>query len=442
MIRLSRYAPIAVGLFVMLASAASARAAVAPAGRHGAETVLYKFRTFADGAVANPGLLQDSSGAFIGSTYSGGGIGGVVFKLAPARHGTYAESVLYTFGGNTDGDSPNGPLIEDAGGSIYGSTDFGGSSACFGEGCGTVYKLTPAGSGAYTESILYVFSDAGDGAHPYGPLVADAGGALYGTTEYSGSGGCVSDHCGAIFKLTPAGSGAYTESIIYVFTGGKGGQYVSPGLLVDASGALYGTTGAGGAPNLGVAFKLTPQSGTYVETVLHTFRGRDGATPDGALIADAAGDLYGATADGGEITNTGCSVLGRAPGCGAVFELSPHGGGYVETVLHRFSPSEGLQVQPGLLADAHGDLFGAARLGGSCSFSGQGGCGTAFELVPRGGRYTLRVLRDFAGGVNDGLQPNGNIVQGADGALYGTTILGGGTGCVGLGCGTVYRLTY
>ncbi len=178
-----------------------------------------------------------------------------------------------------------------------------------------------------------------------------------------------------MFKLTPTGSG-YAESVIHYFTGKQhDGESPLAGVTVDASGAVYGTAISGGPGSAGVVFKLTPQaSGQYTESLLHSFAGApDGAIPVAGVIADQSGALYGETLYGG----TGCP----SQGCGTVYELAPSGSGYTETVLYSFQGgSDGSGPTSGLLAGAHGALFGITQAGGSCSTSG--GCGTVFEVTP------------------------------------------------------------
>ena len=267
------------------------------------------------GFAPRAGLIADSTGALYGTAAHGGGpwpFGrGVVFKLTPNADG-YTESVIHVFRGyrEHDGSLPDAALIRDAGGSLYGTTYAGGRRLCPEArpthgltSCGTVFKLSPAGSG-YQETVLYAFRGGKDGANPATSLVADSFGALYGTTEQGGV-GCYSGHgCGTVFKLTPSSSG-YKESILYRFQG-FGDGYAPSALIIDAAGALYGTTYTGGPAHQGTVFKLTPSAGGYTKSVLYAFRGAGpvpdgchGAYPDAALIAGRDGALYGTTIFGG-----------------------------------------------------------------------------------------------------------------------------------------------
>src|ERR1700722_2777769 len=229
------------------------------------------------GFTPRAGLIADSTGALYGTAAHGGGpwpFGrGVVFKLTP-NAGGYTESLLHVFRGDRehDGAIPDASLIRDAGGSLYGTTYAGGRRLWPEElphhgltSCGTVYRLSPAGSG-YQETVLYAFRGGKDGANPGTSLIADSSGALYGTTEQGGNVGCFSGHgCGTVFKLTPSGSG-YKESTVYRFQG-FGAGYAPSALIIDAAGALYGTTYTGGPAGQGTVFKLTPSAGGYTKSV-------------------------------------------------------------------------------------------------------------------------------------------------------------------------------
>jgi uncharacterized protein YceK len=235
--------------------------------------------------------------------------------------------VLYSFqGGTSDGDVPNGGLITDGSGNLYGTTLQGGSGGCTASasiiGCGTVFKLTPGGGGSYTESVLYSFlGGTTDGAYPYSGLVTDSTGNLYGTTFVGGPGTGIcnsqnsSSGCGTVFKLTLGGSGNYTEIVLHYFqAGASDGANPTHGLIIDSSGNLYGASGGGTG---GAVFLLTPGSGgSYSEAVLYSFNDAisDGAFPTD-LIMDGSGKLYGTTELGGTGT---CSPSG----CGTVFKIT------------------------------------------------------------------------------------------------------------------------
>jgi uncharacterized repeat protein (TIGR03803 family) len=409
------------------------------------ETVLYRFTGPPDGEFPGAGLLVDGAGRFFGTTEAGGKSGsGTVFRLTPSGGG-YKESIIHSFkGGSADGARPESDLIADSHGVFYGTTFLGGTTSV-----GIVFKLTPSGRGGYTESVLYSFKGGADGSNPFAGLLADSTGALYGTTTSGGASG----H-GTVFKLTSVGTG-YTESVLYSFKGGIDGAKPFGGLIADSSGALYGTTAAGGSggdldtgepvsavcwPRVGgcgIVFKLTPSGNGYAESVLYRFvGGSDGWGPTGALIWGAMGALYGTTDYGGG----GCT---GPVGAGTAFKLAPSGNRYIETVISHFDClNTGGTPFAGLIADSSGVLYGTTSQG---RFSNCGpGCGAVFSLTPSGSGYNETTLYGFCGiECNDGAIPEGRLVIDASGALYGTTTYGGASSCQSYwgGCGTVFKLT-
>ncbi len=377
--------------------------------------MLYQFPLRKTGNTPS-GLLR-VNGNFYGTTALGGMSNvGTVFELTSQGKLTS----LYSFSHNTsDGRNPTiGPLIRDRAGNLYGTTQNGGDLNCIAfliRGCGTVFKLSPYGK----ETILHSFSGAPtDGATPLAGLVADSAGNLYGTT-YVGGTGCNGQGCGTVYKITPSG----TETVLYSFTGGADGSnpyYVD--LVIDPAGNLYGTTVGGGdltcgghGAGCGVVFKVDP---TGKETVLHAFAGgTDGGGPSSGLVRDSNGNLYGTATSGG-----------NCRGCGLVFKVDPTGN---ETVLYNFTTEE---VQPtlsasSLLLDPAGNLYGTTLYGGSLSD------GTVFEVSSQG-VYTM--LHSFD--VNDGEFPVAGLVRDNAGNLYGTTSGGGNFSC-SLGCGVVFKIT-
>jgi uncharacterized repeat protein (TIGR03803 family) len=335
-----------------------------------------------------------------------------------------AEKVLHVFGGGADGSAPNSALTGGPVKYMYGTTMTGGDAGCLdgeGAGCGTIFQVDTAGE----EKVLYAFSGGdSDGAFPQGGLTADKAGNYYGVT---GAGG--TNDAGAVYRLAPDG----TESILYAFQGGSDGRGPIGNLALDSNGNLYGTASQGGnlscAPpsGCGTVFEVLP-GGTL--TVLHTFQGgADGEVPQGGVISDSGGNLYGTTAIGGNGANCGSS------GCGTVFRIAPDG---TETILHAFQSngSDGVAPGPNLILDNSGDLFGVTGEGGTCWDSV--GCGTVFRVTPDG---TETVLYSFQGG-DDGYRPGSGVVMDGKGNLYGTTNIGGGSGCkYKAGCGTVFKLT-
>jgi uncharacterized repeat protein (TIGR03803 family) len=225
---------------------------------------------------------------------------GTVFKLAANPDGTYTETVLHHFAGGNDGEYPFSGLIADGAGSLYGTTYYGGGNGCYGYGCGTVFEMTPNSDGTYTVSALHRFSGGRDGQHPYAGLLADADGHLFGTTSEGGDDRACLNGCGTVFKLTPNADGTYTESVLHSFAGGAYGQFPIAGLMADGAGNLYGTTYEGGGTSCsgwcGTVFTLSP---TGILRVLHSFNGADGGHATAGLIADAGGNLYGTTRQGG-----------------------------------------------------------------------------------------------------------------------------------------------
>ena len=325
--------------------------------------------------------------------------------ISPPSH-AQTFKVLYTFAGYpTDGDQPDARLFMDASGNLYGTTRYGGShEGCPGKWqCGAVFKLDTNG----VETVLYNFSGP-DGANPTSNLVMDANGALYGTTEYGGyTDRCRSTGsagCGAVFKLSSDGK----ETVLHRFTGGADGAFPLAAMVMDPAGALYGTTPYGGAAGGGVAFKLVGKK----ETVLHSFCSwpncNDGAYIGSGLIMDAAGNLYGTAAFGGD---TDC-------GCGVVYKLA----GKKETILHAFkSPPDGGEPVSTLYMDSSGNLYGTTAYGGTFNYS----AGTVFEVSPDRKEHVLHKFQINGNKQRDGYHPQNAVVQDAAGDIYGSTAEGG-----------------
>jgi len=327
-------------------------------------------------------------------------------------------SVLQDFNySGTDGSAPVGGVIFDSAGNLYGTTAGGGNSCFGGVGCGTVFELSPKG-GAWTETVLYRFNSGTDGAYPLAGMIFDRAGNLYGTTEFDGTYGC-----GAVFELSPTGGGNWAEKVLYNFANSAtDGCAPQAGLILDAAGNLYGTTTFGGnlscytyRAGCGTVFELIPQTGgIWTEKVLHFFTGKDGAEPYYAgVVFDGAGNLYGTTFAGG------------SRGFGTVFELTPKSHGHwVEKVLHTFNlGKDGVQPWSGLCIDAAGNLYGTTYAGGSSGY------GTIFEVSPHGKNWTEKVIHAFSNNGTDGYQPEGNsLILDRAGNLYGTTTWGGAVG--------------
>ena len=316
----------------------------------GTEQVLYTFGGGCDGQTPEANLIADQAGDLFGTTLLGGacsGLGfGTVFELAASG----GEQVIHAFGGLSagDGSGPEGPVIFDTAGDLYGTTVAGGNAGC-GGGCGTIFKITPDG----TESIVYAFMGGTDGFAPSAGLLSDSAGDLFGTAKDGGNANCNSgDGCGTVFKIASDG----TFSVLYTFQGGSDGEAPKSTLVEDSSGDLYGTTiGGGGNCNCGTVFRLAPDG---TETILHGFQGgTDGKYPYAGVVMDSRNNLYGTTYSGGG--GAGC----HAAGCGTVFKVTPGG---VETVLYAFRKrEEGSQPVASLILGAHGLLYGTASKGGA-----------------------------------------------------------------------------
>jgi hypothetical protein len=294
-------------------------------------TILYSFKGGKDGYLPFGDLVFDGAGNLYGATYFGGGKGttcnpyyqycGTVFELSPPKikGGKWTEKVLHSFAGGTDGANPNGALVLDSAGAVYGTTSAGGNEngECGAGGCGTVFELRPPPTkgGAWTEKMLHVFTDSGDGAGPNGGLIFDAKGVLYGTAGGGGSQGV-----GVVFRLVePKQSGPWIETVLHNFTFDKGGRNPEGPVTFDESGDLYGTAHAAAGDKFGgIVFRLKPAShGRWSYTILYNFGGApDGAYPISTLVFDKGGNLYSTTEGGGK----GQACQG---GCGTVFRLDP-----------------------------------------------------------------------------------------------------------------------
>lgn len=371
-------------------------------------------------------------------------------SLVSATSAAWREKVLYSFQGGTDGSTPAGGVIFDKAGNLYGETIEGGSTNCPPGWCGTVYELSPPQQkgGQWTEKVLWVFKghDQNDGSSPSGGLIADSAGNLYGVTGYGGSGPCVlfgtATGCGTVFEMLPPKSkgSAWTEKVLYNFQGGKDGDLPSGPLVFDSAGNLYGATEFGGGKgttcnafyggNCGMVFKLSPpktKGGKWAEKLLHSFAGiaqgkqyGDGAVPNGGLLLDSIGTIYGTTLFGGS-GNGLCQGTNGFDGCGTVFALRPpskKGGRWHEERLHTFhgSPSDASGPNGGLVLSNSGELYGTTVGGGAQED------GVVFELNPppvKGGSWKESLLHTFAGG-NDGSGPLAGLHLGPMGNLYGT----------------------
>jgi uncharacterized repeat protein (TIGR03803 family) len=371
------------------------------------ERVLHNFNNGSnDGNDPCAGLIFDGSGSLYGTTVYGGVYHkGTAFMLTPNAGGGWTEEGLHSFGNGKDGAFPYGSLIFDAAGNLYGTTNYGGASG----GYGIVFELKRQADGGWTEEVLHNFDGNGkDGYGPYGSLIFDAAGNLYGTTEQGGDYGR-----GMVFELTPKARGGWAEKGLHSFGGvDTDGDYPYGNLIFDASGNLYGTTEQGGESFGGVVFELSPgATGEWAETMLYNFSDSSdsGLLPYSGLVLDGAGNLYGTTLGGG------------ANSAGTVFELSPGAGGvWTQTVLHSFNSNgqDGYTPYGGLIFDGSGNLYGITSDGGPDN------AGAVFKLRPTaGGNWTETLLLPFNG--VDGRDSCSGLIFDGSGNLYGTTSAGG-----------------
>src|SRR5579872_6952310 len=365
--------------------------------------VLYTFQGSSDGGEPYAGLVRDAAANLYGTAISSGAFGwGVVFKVDPS--GT--ETVLHSFGdGSTDGRTPYGGLVRDKAGNLYGTTYEGGIVGCV-DGCGTVYKVDTTG----TETVLHSFAGGTtDGCFPYAGLLLDKAGNLYGTTQACGASGY-----GIVFMVSKGGK----LTILHNFAGGTadGANPLYGSLLMDAKGALYGVAQYGGTANQGVVYKLKPGGALKV---LYSFLGgtTDGCNPNGTPAMDMLGNLYG--------TAVACGSANM----GTVWRLSKRG---KESVLHNFvgGTNDGAIPIAGVILDAKGNLYGDTENGGGTGCFG-GGCGTVYKVSKTGALVHLHI---FAG--SEGATPFGGVILDTKGNLYGTAFLGGGPDW-----GTVWEIT-
>lgn len=304
---------------------------------------------------AGGNLVRDTAGNLYGSTWQGGADGcGFIFELSPALVGSWTFSTLFAFN-CTNGAHAGHTMVMDSAGNLYGGATDGGSNDY-----GVAYELSPASGGGWTYTVLHNFTNA-EGNGPQIGLVSDSSGNLYGATGYQ------------IFKLSPNGDGTWAESTAYVFSAEDGSNPLGD-LSFDSAGNLYGTNQAGGKYEAGTAFKLTPNgSGGWTSTILHSFipKSPGGASPEGALTVDSAGNVYG----------TSNSTNG-ASGYGVVFKLALVGGVWDEQVLHTFGgtpANDGASPGSTLYLDGSGHIFGTTNAGGSAACS-TNGCGTVYEV--------------------------------------------------------------
>ena len=375
--------------------------------------VLHGFTGGVDGATPQDGLTMDAAGDLYGTTSYGGGSSncrdgcGTVFNLSKLGS-DWLFTPLHSFTGAPDGDGayPESRLAPGPDGALYGTTGKGGTvtGQCYegNAGCGTVFTLKPSTHGlsnpmsSWTETVLYQFQGGSDGVEPLGQIVFDSASNIYGVTSGGGPSGV-----GTAYELAPSGLG-WAESLIYTFGGGGIGGNPSSGLVFDRSGNLYGTTGGG--YNNGIVFQLVPSGSGWTGNTLHAFSGSDGYDPQGDLILDDSGNVYGRT-------------WGSNGGYPLVYMLYQSGQNWNYRRLYELPPPNNFGPAQGLTMDAAGNLYGATCTGGLYQH------GYVFELQPGGSGWTFTSLHDFQG--NDGDCPVTTVLLGLSGSLYGTTTDGG-----------------
>jgi uncharacterized repeat protein (TIGR03803 family) len=320
------------------------------------------------------------------------------------------EQVIYNFGSfRGDGSQPYVGLIRDAAGNIYGTTYVGGAF-----NAGTVFELSPVQGGGWNYAIIHSFAGGNDGGGPLGRLTLDTAGNLYGSTFAGGNGGTGN---GIAFELSPSPGGNWTETVLHAFTGNGAGStdggFPEGGMVLDAAGNVYGTTDAGGSKGDGIVFELSPSPTGWTETVLHNFLGQaDGANPFGSLAMDRQGRIYGDTF------------------FGTVFRLTQNHTTkkWSFRTIFSFVNSNG-NPNRDLIVDSHFHIFGTMSAGLPNAK------GTIFELSKSAGVWTLNYLYGFSGGADGGF-PIVGVTMDTASNLYGTTSMGGTNNL-----GVVYKLS-
>jgi uncharacterized repeat protein (TIGR03803 family) len=340
----------------------------------------------------------------------------LLLTLASQVYAVSEATKLHTFTGGNDGSYPYANLVGDAAGNLYGTAQIGGV-----DGEGTVFKLSPESDGKWKFTVLYTFTGGVDGAQPLGSLVFDAAGNAYSTTAGGGANGQ-----GVVFELSPSAKPGkpWDETVLYSFQGGADGALPFGGLVFDAAGNLYGTTSVGGvlhtgcapAKGCGTIYKLSPAAnGGWQETVIHRFTDafNEGAEPLAGLVFDAAGNLYGTTYEGGN------NLLCNGFGCGTVFELEPNAKGRwnLKTLID-FKVKNGALLRAGITLSGPNLLYGATLYGGLYND------GTVFSMTKNSaGHWVLGTSYSFSG--LNGLHPYGRLAIDGAGNLYGTAYQGG-----------------
>jgi uncharacterized repeat protein (TIGR03803 family) len=386
------------------------------------ESVLHNFTGNSAGAYPFSNLIFDRFGNLYGESNGDWSFEGNVFELSPDGNGGWSYTEIYEFVPDGRGAFPDGPLTMDDDGNLYGVTLVGGTN-----NTGTVYKLTKT-DGAWTITYLHNFGPqlSSDGFNPNGVVYFH--GALFGTTPFGGKNGS-----GTVFAVWPNSNGGWSESILHNFAVSKNdGQRPSGGLAFDSEGNIYGTTELGGSNQGGTVFQLSSLSdGSLHEHILHSFSSRDGYEPGAATpVFDSRGNLYSTTTGGG------------SAGLGVVFELTPSGDKWTETILHNFTGGEDGAVPNGVTFDSHGQLFGTTNLGGGNGFCWDQNeqnvyCGAVYKLTPsESGPWKESLLYGFSDGADGGV-PAASVVLDSGDNVYGVASRGGP-----VGLGVAFRISH
>jgi uncharacterized repeat protein (TIGR03803 family) len=367
------------------------------------EQVIFNFKNGSGVSPSSP-LTVDSAGRLYGVTLDGGPLGafcqrgcGVAFALAPKAGGGWEYRRLHAFKAANDGEFPGGKLAVDTAGNVYGVTDWDEL------GNGAVYQLSPSPDGDWTETIVHEFS-VNDGLLGSG-LIVDSSGNLFGSELNGGT-----SLLGAVYELTPNADGSWSYSVIHSFGPAPDGHGSMGELVLDGAGNLYGTTQIGGTLDNGTVFELSPNgSGDWTEKILYNFTGgTDESRPNGPVLLDARGNIYGTTGNGDS-------------GPGTVFELLKNSNGtFTEKTLHTFANDgiDGTLPASGLTFDRSGNLYGTTQSGGSNHQ------GTVFKMTRlAAGIWTESVVYNFENSFGNSNFPSGLIFR--NGTFYGTTQFGG-----------------